>query len=134
MFKISCFSGAVVIGNMFVSNPFFSGKSKLSKAGSIPGCICSSEPIWFCKKEAHDFGSVLPSTQHPAFPHARSNADHMHLVGHDKVFSELQNDLKALEESGLTMADKAIVKGALYCIAGDNLGSHCIGGFMENFS
>ncbi|CAI5693834.1 unnamed protein product [Oreochromis niloticus] len=32
------------------------------------------------------------------------------------------------------MADKPVVKGALYCIAGDNLGSHCIGGFTENFS
>lgn len=32
------------------------------------------------------------------------------------------------------MADESVVKGALYCIAGDNLGSHCIGGFMENFS
>ncbi|KAI4896937.1 hypothetical protein NFI96_008700 [Prochilodus magdalenae] len=32
------------------------------------------------------------------------------------------------------MADETVVKGTLYCIAGDNLGSHCVGGFTENFS
>ncbi|XP_024908468.1 uncharacterized protein LOC112486333 [Cynoglossus semilaevis] len=32
------------------------------------------------------------------------------------------------------MADGHVVKGALYCIAGDNLGSHTLGGFTENFS
>ncbi|XP_023815110.1 uncharacterized protein LOC111948035 [Oryzias latipes] len=54
--------------------------------------------------------------------------------GHDRVFSELMTDLKVLEENGITMADENVVKGTLYCIAGDNLGSHCIGGFTENFS
>lgn len=76
-------------------------------------------------------------------PHVRSNTDHMQLVllckkkdfkefGHSKVFSELLTDLKLLEK-GVTMADESVVKGALYCIAGDNLGSNCIGGFTENF-
>lgn len=32
------------------------------------------------------------------------------------------------------MSDQSVIKGTLYCIAGDNLGSHCIGGFTENFS
>lgn len=32
------------------------------------------------------------------------------------------------------MGDETVVTGTLYCIAGDNLGSHCIGGFTENFS
>lgn len=34
----------------------------------------------------------------------------------------------------MTMGDELVVKGALYCIAGDNLGSHTIGGFEGNFS
>lgn len=34
----------------------------------------------------------------------------------------------------MIMADETVVKGTLYCIAGDNLGSQCIGGFTENFS
>lgn len=51
-----------------------------------------------------------------------------------KVFSELLTDLKQLEENGIIMGDGFVVKGALYCTAGDNLGSHTIGGFTENFS
>lgn len=77
-------------------------------------------------------------------PQIRSNVDHMQLVllcqekdfkefGHAKVFSEL-NDLKELEANGIIMGDELVVKGALYCIAGDSLGSHTIGGFTENFS
>ena len=54
--------------------------------------------------------------------------------GHATIFSELLADLKVLEDDGITMADETVVKGTIYCIAGDNLGSHCIGGFTENFS
>ncbi|KAI3351482.1 hypothetical protein L3Q82_020330 [Scortum barcoo] len=50
-----------------------------------------------------------------------------------KVFSELLADLKSLETDGINV-DGETVKGGLYCIAGDNLGSHFIGGFTENFS
>lgn len=32
------------------------------------------------------------------------------------------------------MGDEHVEKGALYCIAGDNLGSYTICGFTENFS
>lgn len=76
--------------------------------------------------------------------HLRSNTDNMFLVllcveddlkrfGVAKVFSELLADLKSLETDGINV-DGETVKGGLYCIAGDNLGSHCIGGFTENFS
>lgn len=76
--------------------------------------------------------------------HLRSNTDNMFLVllclendlkhfGIDKVFSELLADLKSLETGGINV-DGETVKGGLYCIAGDNLGSHFIGGFTENFS
>lgn len=50
-----------------------------------------------------------------------------------KIFSELLADLKSLETDGINV-DGENIKGGLYCIAGDNLGSHCIGGFTENFS
>lgn len=50
-----------------------------------------------------------------------------------KVFSELLVDLKSLETNGIN-TDEETVKGGLYCITGDNLGSHCVGGFTENFS
>ena len=74
----------------------------------------------------------------------RSNTDHMLLVllcgendlklfGSAEVFSEMLEDLKNLEKTGITVGGET-VKMALYCIAGDNLGSHSIGGFTENFS
>ena len=54
--------------------------------------------------------------------------------GTNKVFETLIKDLKVLEERGFVMHDGSAVKGTLVAISGDNLGSHCIGGFLENFS
>lgn len=54
--------------------------------------------------------------------------------GIDKVFEPLIKDLKALEETGIVIGDGQTVKGRLCAISGDNLGSHSISGFVENFS
>lgn len=53
--------------------------------------------------------------------------------GYAQLFSEMLEDLNDLEENGIC-ADFKTVKAALYCITGDNLGSHSIGRFKENFS
>jgi hypothetical protein len=77
-------------------------------------------------------------------PHLRSNIDHTLLVllctetdmkyfGQDAIFGPLIKDLKDLETSGIQLGEQN-VRGTLCCITGDNLGSHCIGGFTENFS
>nr|XP_054599285.1 uncharacterized protein LOC129163948 [Nothobranchius furzeri] len=78
-------------------------------------------------------------------PHNRSSVDAMQLVllcreadfktfGHNKVFASLIADLKDLEEKGFLAADGNMIKAVLIAFLGDNLGSHCIGGFTENFS
>ena len=78
-------------------------------------------------------------------PHNRSNIDHMQLVllcreqdfkyfGHDQVLNRLLADIKDLELNGVAVGDGQKLKGTLCAIAGDNLGSHHIGGFLENFS
>ncbi len=54
--------------------------------------------------------------------------------GIDKVFEPLMKDLKALEETSIVIGDGQIVKGRLCAISVDNLESHSIGGFVENFS
>lgn len=75
-------------------------------------------------------------------PH--NSADHMQLVllceeqdfkyfGQDLVMGFMVNDLKDLELSGITLSDGKVYKGTLCAIAGDNLGSHNIGGFVESF-
>jgi hypothetical protein len=53
--------------------------------------------------------------------------------GQNIVFRALVDDLKKLEEVG-ALVDDQYVQGTLAMIMGDNLGSHCIGGFVENFS
>ena len=50
------------------------------------------------------------------------------------MFAPLVRDLKDLEESGITLDNGQIVQGAVIAFCGDNLGSHTIGGFTENFS
>lgn len=78
-------------------------------------------------------------------PHHRSCIDPMQLVllcreedfkffGQEKLFSSLVSDLKDIEEIGFETVDGNTLKGSLIAISGDNLGSHCIGGFTENFS
>lgn len=78
-------------------------------------------------------------------PHNRSTVDPAQLVllcreqdfkcfGQDKIFSRLIADLKDLEDSGFQLEDGRYLKASLIAICGDNLGSHCVGGFTENFS
>ncbi|KAL0150086.1 hypothetical protein M9458_054611, partial [Cirrhinus mrigala] len=54
--------------------------------------------------------------------------------GQEKVFSSLVEDLKELEQSGITLEMGQTVKAVVTAIVGDNLGSHSLGGFIENFS
>lgn len=54
--------------------------------------------------------------------------------GVNKVFAPLIEDLKILEQRGVVTSDGIVLKGSLVFTAGDNLGSHSIGGFLENFS
>ncbi len=79
------------------------------------------------------------------FPYNRSNIDHMQLVllckdkdfqefGQQKVFAQLISDLKTLEQEGISVGLDSNLRGTVGAIIGDNLGSHCIGGFTENFS
>ena len=78
-------------------------------------------------------------------PHCRSSIDQMQLVllcreedfktfGHKAVFSRMLEDFQDLERNGVDIGDSTVVKGTVCVIVGDNLGSHCIGGFAENFS
>ena len=52
---------------------------------------------------------------------------------HNVVYGKLVEDLKILESEGINVNGKSI-KGSLVFITGDNLGSHGLGGFNENFS
>lgn len=75
--------------------------------------------------------------------HLRTLADPQQLVllchetdfkcfGGNKLFDRLISDLQDLEDGIVVAGQLYIVRLAFIC--GDNLGSHCIGGFVENFS
>ncbi len=49
------------------------------------------------------------------------------------MFGSLMKDIKDCELNGVTFPDGQLCKGNLYAIAGDNMGSHNIGSFTENF-
>lgn len=79
------------------------------------------------------------------YPQSRSKISHIQLVqlvkeksmkkfGANKVFARLIMDLKQLEETGLQVPGHGCFKVILIAVVGDNLGSHFIGGFCENFS
>ncbi|KAK0144953.1 hypothetical protein N1851_016149 [Merluccius polli] len=85
------------------------------------------------------------STLTDILPHNRSITNQMQLVllcrekdfkyfGMSQVFEPLIKDLQVLEERGIVISDGSVVKGTLVAISGDNLGSHSVGGFLENFS
>ena len=56
--------------------------------------------------------------------------------GQDIVFSRLITDLKSLERADLNMPvlGNDTIRDSVVTIAGDNLGSHILGGFVKNFS
>lgn len=52
---------------------------------------------------------------------------------HDQIYGKIVEDIKILENQGINI-NGDIIKGSIAFICGDNLGSHSLGGFVENFS
>lgn len=73
--------------------------------------------------------------------HLRTHINSIQLVAicrekffsHAKIFLPIVEDLKKIED-GVEFFPNKTIKGGLVFIAGDNLGSHALGGFTENFS
>lgn len=74
--------------------------------------------------------------------HSQSDVSHKQLVvlcrekyfkefGHEKVFSELVAHLRDLEINGISFPNELFIKGILFCIVVDNLGTHCVGGLLR---
>lgn len=132
-------------GKVSMSKTFFQENPSFLKLVLYQDAFEVVNPLGLAKKKHKVLAVYFSLLNMPPHPHVRSDVDHMQLVllcrekdfedfGHAKVFSELLSDLRELEENGITMGDKRVLKGALHCIVGDNLGSHTIGGFTENFS
>nr|XP_054588695.1 uncharacterized protein LOC107374433 isoform X3 [Nothobranchius furzeri] len=129
-------------GQNFQCNQFFIENPGCLKLILYQDAFEIVNPLGSAKKKHKVVAVYLSVANLPV--HVRSSTDHMFLVslcaekdlkqfGTAKIFSELLMDLRDLEENGI-IAGEETIKGALFCIAGDNLGSHSIGGFTENFS
>ena len=136
-----CFSD-ITDGRVFQSNDLFKSHPNSLQLILYQDAFEVCNPLGSSRKKHKILGVYL--TLGNFSPHFRSVVDNTLLVllckeldlkhfGHDKIFHELVEDLKYLENSGIKIHDET-VKGTLCCITGDNLGSHGIGGFTENFS
>lgn len=78
-------------------------------------------------------------------PYCRSKVDQIQLVavcsessvktfGFHKIFEVILRDVKLLETEGIEVRSNEFIKGTIIAVTGDNLGSHQLGGFSENFS
>lgn len=102
--------------------------------------ICN--PLGSFKKKHKIIGIYMTFANLPAWH--RCQVDEIQLValvyerdvkknGFSNVLKVITDDIKILETQGFAVKDDAILKGSLVSVVGDNLGSHQIGGFNENF-
>ncbi|XP_034238081.1 uncharacterized protein LOC117643344 [Thrips palmi] len=100
-------------------------------------CCC---PIGPSKKKHKFTGIYLSIGNLPS--HLRTHVDNIFLIAllkekdmdHKKVFGKIVEELKDLETNGIFVPGYGQIKAGLAFIAGDNLGSHSLGGFYESFS
>lgn len=129
-------------GSVFKSNVLFQESDLTLKLILYQDAFEVVNPLGSARKKHKILGVYLTLTNFD--PHFRSNIDQMQLVllckekdlkyfGHDIIFSKMLSDLRDLEVNRL-ISSEHVFKATLFCIIGDNLGSHCIGGFTENFS
>lgn len=129
-------------GSVFKSNPLFAESGLTLKVILYQDAFEVVNPLGSAKKKHKMLGVYFTLADFEPFH--RSTVDNLQLLllcreadfiyfGHEKVFSQLIADLGELETNGLNISGN-IVKATVFCIAGDNLGSHNIGGFTENFS
>lgn len=137
-----CYVSDITDGLVFKSNGLFKSYPKSLRLILYQDAFEICNPLGSSKKKHKILGVYL--TLGNFRPHLRSVVDNTLLVllckevdlkhfGHDKIFHDLVEDLKKLENDGIQLHNET-VKGTLYCITGDNLGSHGVGGFTENFS
>jgi len=130
-------------GCSFKSNEFFISNLSALRIILYQDSFEVANPLGSGKKKHKVLAVYFSLGDLPSY--TRSSVDQIQLVllcrevdfkcfGQKSVFSPLVRDLCDLEENGINLFDDVLVKGTVVAIVGDNLGSHCIGGFSENFS
>lgn len=84
----------------------------------------------------YTLGNFLPSNRSKVDPIQLiilSKEKHLKQCSLEKFFQPLVSELTELYEEGFDLGYPDKIRGSLVAILGDNLGSHAIGGFCENF-
>ncbi|KYM93954.1 hypothetical protein ALC62_15436, partial [Cyphomyrmex costatus] len=132
-------------GNVIKSNNFFNSNRNVLQIILYQDAFEVCNPLGVAKKKFKLVGIYMVLGNLPAY--LRSKVEHIQLVmlcyekyikffGWDKVLEPLINDLRSIKKDGIiiSVADKTInFVGTVVAVLGDNLGSHQIGGFTENF-
>ena len=129
-------------GSFHKSNPLFCRNMNTLKLILFQDGFEIVNPLGSAKSKHKLLGVYMSiGNMHPQF---RSSTAQMQLVllcrerdlklfGVERVFARLISDLQDVELNGVDVGHM-VLKGSIVAIAGDNLGSHFIGGFTENFS
>nr|XP_054930443.1 uncharacterized protein LOC126537830 isoform X1 [Dermacentor andersoni] len=130
-------------GNMFQSIPLYKEHPEALKLILFQDAFEVVNPIGSAKKK-HKLlavylilGNLYPWKRYAA--HSLKlcllcNENDLAYFGQAKVFMPLLDDLKKLEAGHFVTSRGMRLFGTVTAILGDNLGSHGIGGFVENFS
>ena len=129
-------------GSTYLGNPLFQQFPNALRIILYQGAYEIVNPLGSAKKKHKILGVYF--TLGNIYPENRAKIDSIQLAlicrdndlnhfGQSAVFTRLVYDLKQLE-NGIDVGLDQPVWGTIVCIVGDNLGSHSLGGFTENFS
>lgn len=133
-------------GNIIKNNSFLQGNKNTLQIILYQDAFEVCNPLGASKKKFKLVGLYMILGNLPAY--LRSKVEHIQLVflcyekyitffGWEKIIEPLINDLRNLEKNGIviSVANEPInFIGTVVAMLGDNLGSHQIGGFTENFN
>ena len=131
-------------GDLFKSNRLFQVHKSALQIILFQDAFEVANPLGSAKKKHKLLAVYL--TLGNILPHHRSKVAPIQLVllckekyltselAYRSLFAPLRNDLLKLESEGIDLGFDKLVHGTVAFIAGDNLGSHWVGGFVTNFS
>ena len=127
-------------GTVFQSNDFFKNNPETIKIILYQDSFEIVNPIGPAKGKYKMLAVYLSLGN--LSPYLRSHINTIQLVAlcrektfdHAKVYGTIVEDIKKIETEGIEISPGQFVKGSVVFISGDNLGSHGLGGFVENFS
>lgn len=127
-------------GSVYKNNPFFKNNPDALELMLYQDSFEIVNPLGSTKSKYKILAVYLSIGNYP--DNIKSHVNSMYLVAlckeklfnHTKVFGRIVDDLKKIETNDIKLSSNKIIKGSLVFVTGDNLGSHVLGGFAENFS